>query len=273
MNLGRDETLEKLDADLGDRLAALSFADDLGGVQLLTAAECAHVAALDVSAFTSSFPRRECIEPRRVSLERLLLHGLGGLIVFLLLLLPLSRPVPEPIGVLKLNLQATEARPESLREASPEVKMGAEAIIARAESVAAPAVADVVADKRQPDSQPSVRPLMSISQSKAEALQAWSETYGDREASQSGRHQGSGTVFDSALNTRLSDIAPGRLVSGAAANTLADVNGVQEVVLGDQCFHVSKLDDQAMRGMGVWTRGHCTAPDAYQEKIKIGVLP
>lgn len=267
MNLGQNFPLGQVDADVNHLLAALRQDQALAGARPLTAAECAYVAALDIAVFTTS----ESLEPKQAWLGRLLLHGLGALIMLVVLLLvPIYRPLPGPTNVLSLSLQGIEVRPNDPREQSPVENMPAEPLPV---AIKPDTLATSDTGSAKPVSDSPMRTTPSISQSKVAVLQAWSDNRSGQEMSISGQYQGQGTVFDSGLKERLSHIAPGRVALGAAASTLADVNGTQEVVLGDRCFHVAKLDDQAMRGMGVWTRGHCTAPGANKEKIKLGVLP
>ncbi|MBB3169065.1 hypothetical protein FHS30_002273 [Simiduia aestuariiviva] len=51
-----------------------------------------------------------------------------------------------------------------------------------------------------------------------------------------------------------------------------DAFGRQAVVLGDKCFRVSKLDDQAMRGMATWEPVSCHPGRRPANEIRLGKL-
>ncbi|BFM10876.1 hypothetical protein R50072_10290 [Simiduia litorea] len=272
MNLGLHFTSVRVNADVGELPAALRLDYDLADAKILTAAECTYVASLEMPIFAEE----AVFEPRQVRLSRLVWYGLAVLIVLAIVVLtPLERASPKPNKVLRLHLQApSEAQSSDVTErlsVGSEFQQRVEPAPTVSDAKQA-ATKDVGANAQIADNAARVTP--SIAESKAAVLQAWSDTYVGQEVTQPGPHQGQGTVFDAAFNNRLSQIEPGRVAPTAAVGTLlADVNGVQEVVIGDKCFQVSKLDDQAMRGMGVWTRGLCAPPGANEQKIKIGVLP
>lgn len=109
----------------------------------------------------------------------------------------------------------------------------------------------------------------SIRASQSEALRAWRPSVVDPQDT----YTGSGAVFDPRFARSLNLAAPARSTAIDARAELPNLHGEQQVIVGDRCFTVTKLDDQAMRGMASWTRGLCQSPSAKANKITLGKLP
>ena len=264
MELNASTEWPEIDSNLDRVSISLATLGHLAVAPVLTDKERAYVSALVVDA--PLFSALEQSSQNRVRWQALLFHLLSALIVLILLIqLPLKRPSTMTNKVLSLHISVFNSPPKVVEPLQSASATGAPIPSTASESNSG---ATVDALSRPLARELSQRP--SVLASKAEVLEAWSSARANSGSDELGDYPSQSPVFDGAMRARLSRIAPGRLSRMAESSSLADVNGVQEVVIGDSCFHVTKLDDQAMRGMGVWTRGSCSLP--HEDKIKIGVL-
>lgn len=105
---------------------------------------------------------------------------------------------------------------------------------------------------------------MNIWQSKEQLLGEWSPEVG--------QSVGIGeSVFDPQLARRIQTAPVGKATMDSVPLG-PDAFGRQAVVIGDQCFRVQKLDDQAMRGLGMWEPVDCH-PSRPQNGIQLKKLP
>lgn len=193
----------------------------------------------------------------------------GALIVFgvVILALWLWPKVDEkkPKLVFQLALQSQSViQPKMLEAVSPPIP--STPVVEQPEPIETQTTPSPVATRPEP----AARSTVSLLSAKEALLQNWQMPEAGLSPEESFHR---GTVVDLNLARKLAQIEPGRLVQHGQINAMADVNGLQEVIIGDHCFQVSKLDDQAMRGMGAWTRGLCHTSDSKRNKIEIRVLP
>ncbi|UTA48904.1 hypothetical protein L1F30_04995 [Simiduia sp. 21SJ11W-1] len=93
------------------------------------------------------------------------------------------------------------------------------------------------------------RPRFNLADSKARALSGWVPQTSAPATQPS-------PVFDAALSARIQAAPRGRAPLDAVP-LAPDAFGRQAVVIGDKCFRVQKLDDQALRGMASWEPVAC----------------
>lgn len=124
------------------------------------------------------------------------------------------------------------------------------------------------AGRTRPEPQTILRPKpRSLAESRAEAMAEWQSTLAESGPTAAGKK-----VFNPALAARLDQIAAPVIRSTEAFALAPDAFGRQAVIIGDRCFQVEKLDDQALRGMAAWEPVSCQpggqAPSIQLRKLR-----
>lgn len=172
------------------------------------------------------------------------------------------------------------ARPAPLPElAAPSLKVSVRVPPVAAEIAAVPtppepkvAAPVTASDKKVTQKEPvETRVLVqsrrrSLAASRAAAMADWQPALPDPGPTAAGKR-----VFNPALAARLDQIAA-PVTRGTEALALGpDAFGRQAVIIGDRCFQVQKLDDQALRGMAAWEPVDCR-PGQRGPGIRLGKL-
>jgi hypothetical protein len=127
---------------------------------------------------------------------------------------------------------------------------------------------------------PSQTLVHSLAASRAQVLAEWTQAQAQEREQEQGRVMPSGegdsggaTVFNPELSRRLQQIPSRTPGATEVAHLAPDAFGRQAVVLGDKCFMVQKLDDQAMRGMASWEPVDCRPGRRPVGEIRLEKLP
>ena len=186
------------------------------------------------------------------------------LVACLALLRREQQPQPVLTPLLQLRLQPAA---RAVKPAEPAKGPGDQTVISSQERV----VSDLSEDRPRP----ADAPVRSLTDSRALVMAEWTHAQAQEQgrATTSGEGGGNGaTVFNPGLSRRLEQIPSRTPVPTEAAHLAPDAFGRQAVMMGDKCFMVQKLDDQAMRGMASWEPVDCRPGRRSSGEIRLEKL-